>query len=103
MSTMSVGRPRADHRAAADADAAETCALVCRLASDVPVQCLEQHVTQLQDVEREVEDEPGGRGAKPSAAALADRDAELGTAVGVNDVKQARGFRPARNQRGHRS
>ena len=56
--------PLAYHRAAADADAPEACALVCLLPSDAPVQCLDQHVTQLQDVEREVEHEPGDRGAR---------------------------------------
>ena len=85
MITRSVGRPAAHHCAAPDADTAKARALVRRQPRHVPLQRLEQHVAQLQHVEGEVEHEPRGLGAQALAAALADRDAELGGAVGMGD------------------
>jgi hypothetical protein len=82
--------PAADPRAAAHADAAKARALVGRQPGGVPLQRLEQHVAQLQHVEREVEHEPGGLGAEALAAALAEKDGELGVAVGVEDPEQPR-------------
>jgi hypothetical protein len=42
-------------------------------------------------MEREVEHQPRGLGAETLTAALADRDPELGPAVGVDDLKQTDG------------
>lgn len=89
MITMSVGRPPAHHRAAADSDAAKARALVRRQSPEVPLQRLEQHIAQLQHVEGEVEHEPRGLGAEALAATLTDRDAEFGCAVGMDDLEQA--------------
>ena len=79
------------HRAAADADAAKARALVRGQPGHVPLQRHEQHIAQLQHMEREVENEPRGLGAEALAATLAERDGEFGSPVGVDDVEQPGG------------
>src|SRR5207245_1897323 len=76
---------------AADADATKARTLIRGLPGNVPIQRLQEHVTQLQYVEREVEHEPRSLGAEALTAALAERDAELCTPMGVDDLKKAGG------------
>ena len=52
-------------------------------ARKVPRERLEQHIAQLEHMEREVEHESRGLGAQALAAALTDRDAELSGGVGM--------------------